>query len=103
MSQADLPPQPTAPPRDSAGLKVVIRPETFPADVLRLRERVFRDEARLLADADLASKDDEIGTHVCLYRHDILVGAVLGVPAEQSSFPERTGVPTDQLTDLYYG
>ena len=104
MSQADdLTPQLTAQPGLAAeDLQFVVCHKALPADVLRLRERVFRDETRLLADANLISKDDELGTHVCLYHRGLLAAAALGVPAEQSDFPIHTGIPSDQLTGMYY-
>src|SRR5262245_16948218 len=102
MNQPEPPPQTTPPTLDSTGLELVIRSEALPKDVLRMRERVYRDETRLLADADLISKDDEVGTHICLYYQGTLVGAALGVPVEKSSFPTRAGVPADQLNGAYY-
>lgn len=74
----------------------------LPADVLQMRQRIFRDETEFLSDSELASPDDEIGTHFCLHHQGKLAAAALGVPAEQSSFPSRTSIPPDQLGDCYY-
>ena len=87
---------------DSAGLELVNRPGVLGDDVRGLRERVLRDETRLLTDADLAARDDEVGTHFCLYDRGVLAGAVLGVRAEESSFPARCGIPPERVGGMYY-
>jgi GNAT superfamily N-acetyltransferase len=85
-----------------ARLELARRPGDPGEDVRRLRDRVLRDETRLLPDADIAPADDTAGIHLCLYCDGRLAGAVLGVPADDSSFASRTGIPPSQLTDVYY-
>ena len=87
---------------DAAVLELVIRQGTLPDDVRGLRERVFRDETRFLADAEVASEDDKVGTHFVLYQDGSLAGAALGLKAEESSFPARTGVPSEQVKGMYF-
>ena len=97
MSQGDL-----APGSESTSLKLVVRSQQIGNDILQLRERVLRDEERLLSDADIVSRDDEIGTHCCLYHNGTLAASALGLAAEDSSFPARMGVATEQLKSHYY-
>src|SRR6478609_2072325 len=82
---------------DTASLELVITQGVLNDDVRKLRERVFRDETGFLSDADILTDDDRMGTHLCLYQQGTLVGAVLGVDAEKSSFSARSGILPEQL------
>jgi GNAT superfamily N-acetyltransferase len=88
--------------RDMPDLELVIRKGSLPDDIRLLRERVFRDETGFLTDSEIASGDDEIGAHFCVYVDGSLVGAALGLKAEESSFPDRSGIPAGQLEGMFY-
>lgn len=84
-------------------LKLVIHQGVLCDDVLRMREKIYRDETRFLSDENLTSKDDEVGTHFCLYYNGTLIAATLGVKAEESSFSKWSGIAPKHLTGAYYG
>jgi GNAT superfamily N-acetyltransferase len=101
MGRAESP-GPTANDGAAPVLELVIRQGTLPDDIRGLREQVFRDETRFLPDAEVASDDDRVGTHFGLYVDGSLAGAALGLGAEESSFPARSGVPAEQVKGMYY-
>jgi GNAT superfamily N-acetyltransferase len=87
---------------DTATLDLVLHHGNLPDDVRGLRERVLRDETRFLSDAEIESEDDKLGTHFCLYEEGFLVGAALGLRAEESSFPIRLGMPPERVRNMFY-
>ena len=101
MSQPDLPLQ-TANDWDAAGLELIIRHNDLDKDVRGLRERVFRDETRFLPGEEIASEDDNRGRSLLSLPVRRLIGAALGLRADQSSFPARSGISPEELTGVYY-
>ncbi len=71
-------------------------------DILKLRHQVYCNETNLLSEDELVSKNDESGTHFCLYYEGKLIGTILGVKTEDSIFPEWSGIPKTHLIKTYY-
>jgi GNAT superfamily N-acetyltransferase len=87
---------------DPTKVRVVLRHEGISSDIEQMRSEILRDEMQFISDEDLRSADDERGTHCCLFVDHELVGASLGIPAEQSTLPGRVGIEAEKFSSHYY-
>ncbi|ACR14303.1 hypothetical protein [Teredinibacter turnerae] len=74
----------------------------IPEGLFELRKMVYGEEQAFLKEDQLLLPEDYTCHHVCVYHSGILVAAMVGMPVDQSPYPEMTGATGEELQSCYF-